>query len=138
VRVMQWLVKSDPETYGFDELARDKQTCWDGVTNPVALKNLRGMSVGDVVFVYHSGAQKTVVGRAEVLRAAYPDPKRPQEERIVVVDLRAKERLKTPVTLAELKGDPAFKDSPLLRQGRLSVVPLTEAQARVIERRASQ
>ena len=134
---MQWLVKSDPETYGFDELARDKQTCWDGVTNPVALKHLRNMAVGDLVYVYHSGAQKSVVGRAEVMRAAYPDPKR-RDERLVVVDLRARDRLSTPVTLAHMKGDPAFASSPLVRQGRLSVVPLTEAQARVIERQAGQ
>jgi predicted RNA-binding protein with PUA-like domain len=104
---------------------------WDGVTNPVALKNLRAMKAGDEVFVYHTGAEKAVVGRARVARAAYPDPKK-GNPRLVVVDLEPVGRLEVPVTLAEIKATPAFADSPLVRQGRLSVVPLTPSQWKAV------
>lgn len=122
-----WLVKTEPGEYSFDDLVREKQGRWDGVANPVALRNLRAMKEGDGVLVYHTGAEKAVVGLARVAREAYPDP-RAKDERRVVVDLAAGERLARPVTLAEIKGMPAFAASPLVRQGRLSVVPLTAAQ----------
>jgi predicted RNA-binding protein with PUA-like domain len=121
------LLKTEPSTYGYSDLEREGKTAWDGVTNPVALKNLRAMAAGDVVFVYHTGDEKAVVGTARVTRAAYPDPKR-DDPRLVVVDLEPTGRLKRPVTLAEIKATTAFEGSPLVRQGRLSVVPLTRAQ----------
>lgn len=121
---MPWLVKTEPTSYGYDDLERDKRTVWDGVANPQAIKNLRAMSPGDQVFVYHTGDEKQVVGTAEVVRAAFPD-----------IELEASDRLAKPVPLADLKSDAAFADSPLVKQGRLSVVPLTAAQAKVILKR---
>jgi predicted RNA-binding protein with PUA-like domain len=132
-----WLLKTEPAAYAFEDLERQGTTAWDGVTNPVALKNLRGMKVGDLAAVYHTGGQKAVVGLAEVTRAAYPDPKR-ADARLVAVDLRPLRRLARPVSLAELKAHPAFAESPLLRQGRLSVVPLTVAQEKALEALAAR
>jgi predicted RNA-binding protein with PUA-like domain len=126
-----WLLKTEPGTYSYDDLEREGRTVWDGVTNPVALKNLRAMKAGDAAFVYHTGAERAVVGRAEVVKPAYPDPR---NERLVVVELRAAGRLGQPVTLDQIKKLPLFADSPLVRQGRLSVVPLTPAQAAALER----
>jgi predicted RNA-binding protein with PUA-like domain len=124
-----WLVKTEPGTYGYDDLEREGVTRWDGVTNPVALRNLRAMKEGDRVVVYHTGDEKAAVGLAEVARAAYPDPKNPK---LAVVDLASRGRLERTVTLAEIKALPVFADSPLVRQGRLSVVPLTAEQMRVL------
>jgi predicted RNA-binding protein with PUA-like domain len=128
---MHWLVKTEPGEYGFGDLLRDGHAVWDGVTNPQAVKNLKAMVVGESVFVYHTGNERRVVGRAEVVRSAAPG-----SGRDALVELKAVSRLAAPVPLAELKADPAFAESPLLRQGRLSVVPLTADQARVIEKRA--
>src|SRR6185436_12373947 len=130
-----WLLKTEPGSYGYDDLERDGRTTWDGVTNPVALRNLREMKAGDEVAIYHTGDEKAAVGRARVVRAAYPDPKAGDPRR-VVVDLEAAGRLGRPVTLAEIKADPAFAESPLVRQGRLSVVPLTKAQWQVLTGRS--
>ena len=126
---MAWLVKTEPGEYSFDDLVRDRRTVWDGVSNPQALKNLRSMSAGERVFVYHTGDERRVVGRAEVVRAGGAG-------KDVAVELKAVDRLVRPVPLADLKADRAFAESPLLRQGRLSVVPLSEAQERAIEARA--
>jgi predicted RNA-binding protein with PUA-like domain len=122
-----WLVKTEPGTYGYDDLEREGRAVWDGVTNPVALRHLREMKEGDAVLVYHTGEEKAVVGTALVVRAAYPDPKA-SDPRRVVVDLEATGRVERPVPLAEIKAMPQFADSPLVRQGRLSVVPLTKVQ----------
>ena len=122
-----WLLKTEPDSYSYADLERDGGTTWDGVTNPVALKNLAAMKAGDRVIVYHTGGEKAAVGTARVARVAYPDPKA-KDPRHVVVDLEAGAALKRPVTLAEMKAHPAFAESPLVRQGRLSVVPLTAAQ----------
>jgi predicted RNA-binding protein with PUA-like domain len=127
-----WLLKTEPSGYSYDDLEKEGRAVWDGVTNPVALKNLRAMKAGDRVFIYHTGDEKAVVGRAEVVRAAYPDPKA-KDPRLVVVDVKPAGRLKRPVTLAEIKAMPLFAESPLVRQGRLSVVPLTAAQEKAIE-----
>src|SRR3954467_14964784 len=108
---MPWLVKTEPGTYGYDDLGRGGRAVWDGVANPVALKNLKSMAVGERVFVYHTGNEKQVVGTAEVARAAYPDPKE-KDARLLVVDLTPSGRLPRPVTLAELKSDAAFAESP--------------------------
>ena len=122
-----WLFKTEPSTYSFDTLERDGRAVWDGVTNPVALKNLRAAQPGDGVLLYHTGDERAAVGLAEIARAAYPDPKA-KDERLVVVDILPKRRLTRPVALAEIKSHAAFRDSPLVRQGRLSVVPLTAPQ----------
>jgi predicted RNA-binding protein with PUA-like domain len=127
-----WLLKTEPGTYSYDDLEREGRAVWDGVSNPVALKNLRAMKEGDRAFVYHTGDERAVVGRAEVVKAAYPDP-RGSSERLVVVDLKAAGRLPRPLTLDQIKKLPVFADSPLVRQGRLSVVPLTAAQVKAIE-----
>jgi predicted RNA-binding protein with PUA-like domain len=127
-----WLVKTEPSTYAYGDLAKAKRAVWDGVKNPVALRNLRAMKEGERVFVYHTGDEKAGVGEARVVRAAYPDPKASFPSQ-VVVDLEARGPLKRPVTLAEMKARSEFALSPLVRQGRLSVVPLTAAQVEAIE-----
>ena len=132
-----WLVKTEPSTYSYDDLEKAKTAVWDGVRNPAALRNLEAMKAGESVLVYHTGDEKAVVGVAEVVRGAYPDPKYP-EGKLVVVDLRAVRRLPRPVTLGEIKAQSAFATSPLVRQGRLSVVPVTAAQAKVVESLAAR
>ena len=122
-----WLLKTEPSEYSFEDLERGGHAVWDGVTNPVALKNLRAMRKGERAIVYHTGEQRTAVGVAEVVREAYADPKR-SNPRLVVVDLVPVARLPRAVALQEIKAMPLFRDSPLARQGRLSVVPLTAAQ----------
>ena len=118
-----WLVKTEPGTYSFADLQKEGRTVWDGVTNPVALKHLKSMAVGDEVFVYHTGDEKRIVGIAKVVKAAYPDPKAP-ETKLSVVDLAAVKQLSRPVTLAEIKADQRFKDWELVRIGRLSIMPV--------------
>jgi predicted RNA-binding protein with PUA-like domain len=120
-----WLLKTEPSTYSFADLQRDKHTRWDGITNPAALKYLKSAATGDRAVVYHTGDEKSAVGVAEIVKAAYPDPK---NEKLSVVDLKARDPLKKPVTLATIKSEKVFADSPLVRQGRLSFVPLTDAQ----------
>ncbi len=120
---MYWILKTEPSTYSFDDLVREKRTTWDGVRNPVALKHLRAMQAGDEVLIYHTGKEKAVVGRSRVARAAYPDPKA-GDARLVVIDLEAGPAAPRRVTLAEIKAEPAFRDLALVRQGRLSVVPV--------------
>jgi len=127
-----WLVKTEPTAYAYADLAKAKRAVWDGVKNPVAMRNLRAMKEGERVFVYHTGDEKAVVGVAKVVRAAYPDPNASFPSQ-VVVDLEAVGPLSRPVTLAEIKARKEFSDSPLVRQGRLSVVPLTAAQEKAIE-----
>jgi predicted RNA-binding protein with PUA-like domain len=128
-----WLLKTEPSEYGYAELERDGRAVWDGVTNPVALRNLLAMRAGERVLVYHTGGERAVVGVARVTREAYPDPKA-GNPRLVVVEITAVGRLRSAVPLARIKALPEFALSPLVRQGRLSVVPLTEAQWRVLER----
>jgi predicted RNA-binding protein with PUA-like domain len=120
-----WLLKTEPSTYSFADLQREKKTRWDGITNPVALKYLRTAKPGDLAIIYHTGDEKSAVGVAEITGAAYPDPK---NAKLWVVDLAAKHALARAVTLAEIKADRVFADSPLVRQGRLSFVPITDGQ----------
>lgn len=127
-----WLLKTEPGDYSWDALERAGRAAWDGVRNPAALRNLAAMKPGDRVLVYHTGDEKSVVGIAEVVRAAYPDPKYP-EGKLLVVDIVARARLARPVTLAEIKAHAEFRQSPLVRQGRLSVVPITAAQWNALE-----
>ena len=127
-----WLLKTEPADYSWDELERAGRARWDGVRNPAALRNLGAMKPGDRVLVYHTGDEKAVVGTAEVVRAAYADPKYP-DGKLVVVDLAPRARVARPVTLAGIKALAEFRDSPLVRQGRLSVVPITAAQWKALE-----
>jgi predicted RNA-binding protein with PUA-like domain len=120
-----WLLKTEPGEYGFADLQQEGRGVWDGVRNAQAQGNLRAMTVGDEAFVYHTGKERSVVGVARVARAAYPEPEAPGFSAVDVVPVG---RLARPVPLAELKTEAAFAESPLVRQGRLSVVPLTESQ----------
>lgn len=118
-----WLMKTEPSVYSYDDLVKDKRTVWDGVSNFAALKHMRSMKKGDFVFIYHSGDEKAVVGIAQIIRPAYPDP-RQQDDRIVVVDIVPKRKLTRPVTLAQIKADKEFASFPLVRIPRLSVMPV--------------
>jgi predicted RNA-binding protein with PUA-like domain len=119
---MPYLLKTEPTVYSFADLQRESTTIWDGVTNPVALKNLRGMKAGDRLIIYHTGDEKSAVGSATVVSVDAGEPKNPQ------VKIKVGKQLAKPVTLAEIKANKLFADSPLVRQGRLSVVPLSDAQ----------
>jgi predicted RNA-binding protein with PUA-like domain len=121
-----WILKTEPSTYGYDDLARETTAIWDGVTNPVALKHLRAMKAGDRAIIYHTGAEKACVGLADVTRGGYPDPKR--GDPLVVVELRAAGKFARPVTLAAIRAEPLFADLALVRAPRLSVVPCDERQ----------
>jgi len=118
-----WILKTEPGEYSFADLQRDRKTIWDGVTNAAALKNLRAMAVGDQVLVYHTGTERQAVGLAKVTRAAFPSPSA-DDPKIVAVELAAVQALPRPVTLAAIKADPGFAELALVRQGRLSVVPV--------------
>ena len=119
---MPYLLKTEPTVYSFADLQREQTTIWDGVTNPVALKNLRTMKPGERLIVYHTGDEKSAVGTASVVSADPSDSKNPQ------VKIKVGKPLGKPVSLAEMKANKLFAESPLVRQGRLSVVPLTEQQ----------
>jgi predicted RNA-binding protein with PUA-like domain len=119
---MDYLLKTEPSEYSFADLERDKTTIWDGVTNPVALKNLRAMKPGERLVIYHTGDEKSAVGTATVVSVDASDPKNPR------VKIQAGTAVAKAVTLAEVKANKLFADSPLVRQGRLSVVPLSAAQ----------
>jgi predicted RNA-binding protein with PUA-like domain len=119
---MNYLLKTEPTVYSFADLQRENTTIWDGVTNPVAVKNLRGMKPGEPLVIYHTGDEKSAVGTATVVSVDASDARNPQ------VKIKVGKPLTKPVTLAEVKANKLFADSPLVRQGRLSVVPLTDAQ----------
>ena len=119
---MDYLLKTEPTVYSFADLQREKTTIWDGVTNPVAVKNLRGMKPGERLVIYHTGDEKSAVGTASVVSVDATDPKTPQ------VKIKVRKAVAKPVTLADVKAERMFADSPLVRQGRLSVVPLTATQ----------
>jgi predicted RNA-binding protein with PUA-like domain len=129
-----WVLKTEPTSYSYTDLERDGSTVWDGVRNSAALKQMRAMQPGDMVLIYHTGTERQAVGIAEVTSTPYVDPdyeplpdrKNPTEP--LVVDVRAIRRLVRPVTLAVMKADPYFADFALVRQGRLSVVPVTPEQ----------
>lgn len=123
-----WLVKQEPEDFSWADFVRDGRTAWTGVRNYAARLHLRGMAKGDAVFFYHSGDEKCVVGLAEVTKTAYPDPTA-DEDGWVAVDLAPTKPLRTPITLAAIKADPAFKDFALVRQSRLSVMPVSATEA---------
>jgi predicted RNA-binding protein with PUA-like domain len=122
-----WLLKTEPGEFSFDDLVARGVEPWDGVSNPGALNNLRAAQAGEVCVIYHTGDERQAVGLGTVERTAYPDPKK-DNPRLIVIDVRSGARLPKPVTLAQIKADARFADSPLVRMGRLSVVPLTEEQ----------
>jgi predicted RNA-binding protein with PUA-like domain len=127
---MDYLLKTEPSTYSFADLQREKTTIWDGVSNPVALKNLAKMKPGERLVIYHTGDEKSTVGTATVVSVDTSEEKNPQ------VKIKAGHAITTPVTLAEAKANDLFSESPLVRQGRLSVVPLNEAQYKFLTRAA--
>jgi predicted RNA-binding protein with PUA-like domain len=119
---MDYLLKTEPTAYSFADLQRDRITVWDGVANPVAIRHLREMKPGERLVIYETGDHKSAVGTASVVSVDASDPKNPQ------VKIKAEKAIGKPVTLAEVKAQKLFADSPLVRQGRLSVVPLSAAQ----------
>lgn len=123
-----YLLKTEPSEYSFADLQRDGTTVWDGVSNPVAVKNLRGMTPGDSLVIYETGDRKSAVGTATAVSVDASDPKNP------AVQVKVGKPLAKPVTLAQIKSNKLFRDSPLVRIGRLSVVPLTPAQHKSLTR----
>jgi len=123
-----WLVKTEPSVYSFADLQRDGRTVWDGVTNNLAQKNLRNVKPGDRVLIYHTGDEKQVVGTARAVSTAYRDPRQSRGGSLVVVDLQPEQALPRAVPLSEIKGDPKFSESPLVRLPRLSVLPISETE----------
>jgi predicted RNA-binding protein with PUA-like domain len=129
----QWLVKEEPDHYGYDHLERDRKTVWAGVRNPLAQKHLRAIRKGDRIFYYHTGKEKSVVAIARALTDAYPDPS-DDSGKSYVVDVAPEKKLTHPVTLAAIKADPAFASFPLVRMSRLSVMPVSDAEWARIEK----
>ena len=129
----QWLVKEEPEHYGYDDLARDRRTVWAGVRNPLAQKHLRSIRKGDRIFYYHTGKEKAVIAVARASSDAYPDPADPSGK-LFVVDITPEKKLPQPVTLAAIKADRAFASFPLVRMSRLSVMPVSDAEWNRIEK----
>lgn len=119
---MDYLLKTEPSVYSFENLVQEKNTIWDGVTNPVAVRHLREMKPGDRLVIYHTGDEKSAVGTGSVVTVDASDPKTP------LVRIKAGKAIAAPKSLAEIKAQKLFADSPLVRQGRLSVVPLNKAQ----------
>ena len=122
-----WLLKTEPSDFSYDDLLEREVEPWDGVSSPFALANLKNAREGETCVIYHTGDQKQAVGLAQVVRTAYQDPKQ-DNPRLIVIDVRGTQRLPRPVRLDQIKADPRFADSPLVRMGRLSVVPLTDEQ----------
>ena len=134
---MNWLVKEEPTTYNFETLIKDGRTAWTGVKNPLAQKHLRSIHRGDKVFFYHTGSEKAVVGIACALSDAYLDSK-DKTGKLSAFDLGPVKRLRKPVTLAAIKSDGRFSTFPLVRMSRLSVMPVTDAEWKMIEAMSDQ
>ena len=127
-----WLFKTEPSVYSFQQLQKDKKTVWDGVANNLALKNLKDIKKGDLVFIYHTGDEKAAVGVAIALGGAYPDPSK-NDPKLLVVDVEAGKPLAKPVTLAEVKAHPKLKNFDLVRNSRLSIMKVTDEQWEIME-----
>jgi predicted RNA-binding protein with PUA-like domain len=134
---MNWLFKEEPTHYGYDDLVREGKTSWSGVRNPLAQKHLRSVKKGDRIFYYHTGNEKAVVAVAKAASDAYDDPK-DESGKLAAVDVVPVQRLPRPVTLAEIKAKPVFKDFPLVRISRLSVMPVTDKEWAEIEKMAGR
>ncbi|HEX9879931.1 MAG TPA: EVE domain-containing protein [Candidatus Binatia bacterium] len=127
----RWLVKTEPSVYSYQQLVKEKRTVWDGVKNNLALKHMKGVKKGDWVMIYHTGKEKAAVGIARAVSGAHPDPKK-NDARFLVFDVEAVKPLPRPVTLAELKGVPKLASFDLLRLSRLSVMPVSDDQWKII------
>ncbi len=132
-----WLAKTEPESYSYNDLARLGRDRWNGVRNFKALKYMRAMQLGDLVFIYHTGKEKAIVGVAEVMATAYPDPEE-QDPRYIVVDVAPRYLLDRPVTLREVKQNPVFGEWELVHQPRLSVMPVIEEHWDLVHQMAKQ
>ena len=128
----RWLFKTEPSVYSFQQLQKDKKTVWDGVANNLALKNLKDIKKGDLIFIYHTGDEKAAVGVAKALGGAYPDPSK-NDPKLLVVDIEAANPLARPVTLAEVKAHPKLKNFDLVRNSRLSIMKVAEGQWEIME-----
>jgi len=129
----RWLLKTEPEEYSWQDLKKEGSTVWDGVKAPAALKNMRSMKKGDAVFIYHSGKERAVLGVGKVAVEAYPDPGS-EDDRLLVVEIKAGKSMSRPVSLADIKKSNLFQDWALVRQPRLSVVPVnTDQWNKIIE-----
>ena len=124
-----WLMKTEPGTYSWDDLVKDKKTAWDGVRNFQARNNLKTMKKGDTVLIYHSGDDKAVIGTAKILKEGYPDPKEPDW---ILVDVGSDKKLKKPVTLAQIKSDKRLSNMTLVKASRLSVQPVRKEEFEMI------
>jgi predicted RNA-binding protein with PUA-like domain len=131
-----WILKTEPTSYSYDQLEQDGHAVWDGVKNPVALRNLKAMVPGDSLMIYHTGDEKAVIGLAKVTRPAYPDPKK-KDANLVVVEIEPVKRLPEAVPLAAIRANKTFAGLALVRQPRLSVVPVDEAQWKQLLRMAT-
>ena len=133
---MNWLFKEEPTHYSFNDLVKEGKTSWTGVKNPLAQKHLRSVKKGDRIFYYHTGDEKAVVGVAKAISDAYADPKDKSGSLMAAVDVAPLRKLPRPVTLAEIKASPFFKDFPLVRISRLSVMPVSDEEWSEIEKMA--
>jgi predicted RNA-binding protein with PUA-like domain len=136
-----FLFKTEPDCYPWSKLVEDKRATWDGVSNAAALKHIRSAKKGDEVFIYHTGDERSIVGLAQIVSDPYEDPSDPGlnsrgEPAVAVVDVKPLRPVKTPVTLAEVKADPRFKDFPLVTQGRLGVMPVPPAIDKLLRKMA--
>jgi len=127
-----WLVKTEPEIYSWEDLSEKEEDVWDGVRNFQARNNLNNMSVGDTVYIYHSGKKREIVGIAQVVSGPFEDPTDKEGKGWVSVSLKAYQKLSRPVSLEEIKGQDTLQDMPLIRQSRLSVMPLTKTEFEAI------
>ena len=127
-----WLFKTEPSVYSFQQLQKDKKTIWDGVANNLALKNLKDIKKGDLIFIYHTGDEKQAVGVARALGGAYPDPSK-KDPKLLVVDIEAVKPLAKPVTLAAVKADKKLANFDLVRNSRLSIMKVTDEQWEIME-----
>ena len=128
----RWLFKTEPSVYSFQQLEKDKKTMWDGVANNLALKNLKDIQKGDLIFIYHTGVEKHAVGVARALGGAYPDPSK-KDPKLLVVDIEAVKPLAKPVTLAAVKADKKLANFDLVRNSRLSIMKVTDEQWEIME-----
>ena len=133
----RWLFKTEPSVYSYQQLVKDKKTVWDGVANNLALKNLRDIQKGDLVFIYHTGDEKQAVGIARALGGAYADPSK-KDPKLLVVDIEPVKALPKPVTLAQVKADKKLANFDLVRNSRLSIMKVTDEQWKIIEEMAGR
>ncbi|MBM4261112.1 MAG: EVE domain-containing protein [Deltaproteobacteria bacterium] len=133
----RWLFKSEPSVYSYQQLVKDKKTVWDGVANFLALKHVKDIKKGELIFIYHTGDEKAAVGVARALSGAYPDPEK-DDPRLLVVDVEPVRALAKPVTLAQVKAHPKLKNFDLVKNSRLSMMKVTDEQWEIMEEMAKK